>query len=556
MPKVLLEKVIRKHALENAIKYHGKANAGSVIGKVISEFQKEDKQKLIQKVLKAVKEVNELSLAEQLKEAEQHYPEILEKKEKTKEERILPELPNVNKKVVMRFAPYPSGPLHIGNARPAILNDEYCKKYNGKLLLIIDDTIGSEEKNIEPDAYKLIPEGLKWLKVDYDKNIIYKSDRLETYYKHAEELINKGGAYVCSCQSETLQEKRRNKEECAHRGQDIAMNLELWKAMFDAKEGSAALRLKTDMQHPNPAFRDRVLFRISDREHPRVGKRYRVWPMLEFSWAVDDYLLGITHVVRGKELMIESEMQRFIWNILGWKGPELLHTGLIQFKGVKLSKSKSKQEVKSGKYTGWDDPRTWSLQSLERRGFKPEAVRTFILSFGMNQTEITVPIETLHSENRKLINLEANRYFFVENMQKIKVDGVPKTLAKVEAPLHPEDGKRGKRALKIGNMFYIDDKLQPGKVYRLMHGFNFKDGKFLNQEVDPALEATLIHWLPADDDLVKIEVLMDDGSKTHGFGEPALRNVKEGQLVQFERKFFCRLDRKENDKMIFWFLHR
>src|SRR3989344_4583530 len=173
MPKVLLEKVIRKHALENAIKYHGKANAGSVIGKVISEFQKEDKQKLIQKVLKAVKEVNELSLAEQLKEAEQHYPEILEKKEKIKEERILPELPNVNKNVVMRFAPYPSGPLHIGNARPAILNDEYCKKYNGKLLLIIDDTIGSEEKNIEPDAYKLIPEGLKWLKVDYDKNIIY-----------------------------------------------------------------------------------------------------------------------------------------------------------------------------------------------------------------------------------------------------------------------------------------------------------------------------------------------------------------------------------------------
>ncbi len=556
MPKATLDKVIRKYALENAIKYQGKANAGSVIGKVISEFPEEDKQKLIQSVQEAVKEVNRIILAEQIKEAEKKYPEILKKKEKAKEERILHELPNVKGKVVMRFAPYPSGPLHIGNARPAILNDEYCKKYKGKLLLVIDDTIGSEEKDIEPDAYKLIPEGLKWLEINFDKKIIYKSDRLEIYYKHAEELISKEGAYVCSCTSETLQEKRKNKEECAHRSQTISMNLDLWKAMFNANEGSMALRLKTDMQHPNPAFRDRVLFRISDREHPRVKKRYRVWPMLEFSWAVDDYLLGITHVIRGKELMIESEMQKFIWNVLGWRGPELLHSGLIQFEGVKLSKSKSKQEVKSGKYIGWDDPRTWSLQSLERRGFKPEAVRKFILSFGMNQTEITVPIETLYSENRKLINLEANRYFLVEKMQKLKVEGIPKDFTITEAPLHPEDEKRGKRKLKIGKEFYIDDELQAEKAYRLMHGFNFKAGKFISHEVDPKLNAILIHWLAADDDLVKVEVLMENGSVAHGFGEPALRNVREGQLVQFERKIFCRCDKKEKDKMKFWFLHR
>ncbi|HII41290.1 MAG TPA: glutamate--tRNA ligase, partial [Thermoplasmata archaeon] len=73
----------------------------------------------------------------------------------------------------------------------------------------------------------------------------------------------------------------------------------IWKAMLDGEyeEGGAVLRLKTDIQDPNPAFRDRVLFRVSNREHPRVGTRYHVWPMLEFSWAVDDHLLGVTHVI-------------------------------------------------------------------------------------------------------------------------------------------------------------------------------------------------------------------------------------------------------------------
>ncbi len=556
MPKSVLSKHIRKYALENALHYQGKANPGSVLGKVIAEFPKENKQKLIEETQKIVAAVNQLTLAEQLQEAQQRYPELLEKREKVKEERILPALPNVKKKIVMRFAPYPSGPLHLGNARPAILNDEYCKKYKGKLLLVMDDTIGSEEKNIEDEAYSLIPEGLDWLQIRYDKKIVYKSDRLQIYYQYAEELIKKGAVYVCTCSPEVLRNKRAAGEECGCRSQTIAITEHAWKGMFTAAEGNAVLRLKTDMQHPNPAFRDRVLFRISDREHPRVGNKYRVWPLLEFSWAVDDYLLGITHVIRGKELMMESEMQRFLWDLFGWKGPELLHTGLLQFSGMKLSKSKSKQEVKSGIYTGWDDPRTWSLQSLARRGFKPEAIRTFILNFGMNQTEITVPIESLYSENRKLINAEANRYFFVEKMQKVTIAGIPKDLTSTQAPLHPEDEQRGKRTLQIGKEFYVDDTLQKGGVYRFMHGFNFKDGKFLSQGVDPALNATLIHWLPADDDLVKVEILMENGTKVHGFGEPSLQQVKEKKLVQFERKYFCRLDKKEKDKLVFWFAHR
>ncbi|MFH0936150.1 MAG: glutamate--tRNA ligase, partial [Candidatus Woesearchaeota archaeon] len=392
-----MEKVILKYALQNAIKYNGKANPGSVIGKVLSEIQVTDKNSLIKKVNEIISQVNKLTKDQQINKLYETAPELLQ--EKKVEEHELHDIPNIKDKIVLRLAPYPSGPLHIGNARTYILNDYYTKRYKGKLLLVIDDTIGSEEKDISKDAYSLIPEGLQWLDIHFDKNIIYKSDRLEIYYKYAEDIIKKDLAYVCECSQETLRENRSKGIACNCRSRSIEDNLELWQRMFSSKEGKYTLRIKTDISHPNPAFRDRVLFRISNREHPRTHKKYRVWPLLEFSWAIDDHLLNITHVIRGKELMMESEMEKFIWDIFGWEHLTLIHTGLLQLEGVKLSKSKSKKEVLSGKYFGWDDPRTWSLQSLKRRGILPEAIKKFCLSFGLNQNEVTVPIENLYHEN-------------------------------------------------------------------------------------------------------------------------------------------------------------
>ena len=106
-------------------------------------------------------------------------------------------------------------------------------------------------------------------------------------------------------------------------------------------------------------------------------------------------------------------MEKYIWDIFGWKHAELLYNGLLQLEGIKISKSKAQKEVKSGEYFGWDDPRTWSLQSLKRRGIRAEAIRTFLLQFGMNQNEVTAPIDGLYAENKKLIEKEANKYFFI-----------------------------------------------------------------------------------------------------------------------------------------------
>ncbi len=128
--------------------------------------------------------------------------------------------------------------------------------------------------------------------------------------------------------------------------------------------------------------------------------------MLEFSWAVDDIELGITHVLRGKDLVIEDRMQRYIWDLLGIQGPPFLHWGILRVREAKVAKSKSFREVKSGLYDGWADPRTWSLRSLDRRGISMGALRAFILSFGMSLADIEVPAETLYAENRKRIDAD------------------------------------------------------------------------------------------------------------------------------------------------------
>jgi glutamyl-tRNA synthetase len=549
-----MKEAILKYALQNAIKYNGKANQGAIIGKLIQDDPKvKDKLKdIVPEIKKVIKEIEKLSVDEQKAKLKDIAPELLEKKKKVQEHKI-PELPNAKKgNVVMRLAPYPSGPLHIGNAKPYIMNDELVKKYEGKLLLVMDDTIGSEEKTSTMEAYKLIPEGLDWLGIKYD-GILYKSDRVELYYKYAEELIQKDKAYVCKCNAEKMREYRRKAMVCECRRNTVQMNMDEWKKMFDEyKEGEAVLRIKTGMDHPNPAFRDRVLFRISDREHPRVGKKYRVWPLLEMSWAVDDHLLGITHILRGKELIMESMMEQFIWDIFAWEEPEIIYSGLLQIKGVKISKTKAKKEVESGEYIGWDDPRSWSLQSLKRRGIRPEAVRRFIVSLGLNKNEVTVPVENLYAENRKIVDKEANRYFFVAEPKVVKIEDAPEVVA--ELPLHPEDKERGVRKLKAKDVFYVPEDIKKGKVYRMMHLYNFKDKKYLSTDVDAKLKAKMIHWIPKGEE-VEAEVLMPDGTIVKGVAEKNVKDVKVDEVVQFERFGFVRFDKKEGNRYCFWYAH-
>jgi glutamyl-tRNA synthetase len=552
-------KILLKHTLLNAMQHDGKADVQAVLGKIISEDPKVRNKikKILPEIKKIVKEVNSLSLSEQKSKFEKLGLKV--EKKRVEEEKELPPLPNAKKykKIVMRMAPFPSGPLHIGNARMALLNDEYVKNYKGRLLLVIDDTIGSEAKIPTKEAYKLVREGLKWLGVKWHK-IIYKSDRMKLFYGWAEKLIKMGYAYVCECPKDVLRENRERGLECKCRKQNPKTNLKKWKKMLkgEYEKEQATVRLKTNMKHPNPAFRDRVLLRISDREHPRVGKKYHVWPMLEFSWAIDDHFLSVTHILRGKDLVMEDMMEEFIWNRLGWRHPEFIHHGMLRFEGLKLSKTQSRMLIEKKIYTGWDDPRTWSLQSLKRRGFLPEALRNFILSFGLSLNDVKVPVEILYSENRKLIDPKVNRYFAVIDPVQIKVVDAPK-VKKVRIHLHPDFPRRGFRDIPVNNNIFISredfDKFK-GKEIRLIGLCNVKLGKkaeYTGEQVKPEMQK--IQWVSEKN--VPIKVVMGDNSIVKCIGEPEVKKLKPNTELQLIRFGFCRVD-KTKPKLSMYFTHK
>ena len=427
----------------------------------------------------------------------------------------------------MRFAPFPSGPLHIGHARAIFLNDAYVRRHGGKFILAFDDTIGSEQKPLMAEAYDLIADGMEWLGVQVHERI-YKSDRMPAFYQTGDLLLARGGAYVCECAPVEL---RSNREK-------------------------GVVRIKTDMGHPNPAFRDRVLFRVSEREHPRVGSRYKVWPLLEFSWAVDDHLLGVTHVLRGKDLVMEDAMETAIWDFLGVQArPAFIHYGFLFFKEVDLSKSKLAKDVREGRLAGVDDPRTWSIQSLRRRGISPQALRTFILSFGMSLTDVEVSADNLYAENRKVIDPTANRFFFVPEPMKIEIEGLP-PIREVQAPVHPDFPERGTRALAVSDIAYVpsvDYYAFTRQEVRLKDFCNVildARAKFTSREVK---DVPKIQWVC---DGVPTRVLMPDGVVAEGLGERGLAAAKIGDVVQLERFGFARIDEVGEEGILANFAHR
>jgi len=555
----ITEEIIKAYALENATKHSGKASQGAVLAGLFAEgLEKSEIKNIMPTIQQVIKKINDLKPEQQQKEFEK----IKDKTSKREIRTGLKELENAKKgEVIMRLAPFPSGPLHIGNARNMIINDEYAKMYNGQLNLWFDDTIGSANKMIETEAYNLIQEGLDWLGISYNKKILYKSSRTKKYYEYAEELLKKGYMYVCHCPQKEMQELKAKGIACACRELPPIIQVKRWNEMFTAKMGSMTVRLKTSMTDPDPAFRDRVMFKISDIPHPKTDKKFRVYPSMEFSWGIDDHIFKSTHILRGTDHHMSTRVQDFIRNIFGWQNPESFYNGQLEISGVKISKSQGTKKIKEGKYIGWNDPRTWSLQSLRDRGFQPKAIRQFILSLGIKKANITTPIENLYNLNRTLLQ-KSPRFFFIENPTKIKISGCPHLTAKI--PNHP-NGTQGTREVKTTQEFLItqeDHDLMDNQEYRLMHLLNFKADKiglkpydFSFTSEEPTGKTKFLHWLPATPDNIKTEIRMPGGSIKKGLGEYNLEKLKVGDIIQFERFGFCRLHKKEKEKLEFWFAH-
>ncbi|MEX2719597.1 MAG: glutamate--tRNA ligase [Candidatus Sigynarchaeum springense] len=594
-----LKIIIRKSALINAAKYNGTAQAGSVLSAIMGEMKElRSKAKEIKPLVEeAVKEVNAMAIDRIMAELATFGINADELGPKRKEEKEgLPPLPDMEKTSghlpytpIFRMAPFPSGPLHIGNARMVVLNDEYAKMTNGKLILAFDDTIGAMKKKIEeedsgakyvlPEAYDMIREGLKWLGVKWHEEV-FKSDRLPIYYDYCKKLIEMGEAYACTCDATAFKAFKDAKKPCPHRDQAIEVALEEFQKMLDGtyEEGSAVIRLKSGIDLSDPALREPVIMRISDAEHPRVGTRYRVWPMLEFSWGLDDHLLGITHIIRGKDLFKEDFIEGHIWKLFGWKPAHILHYGIISTEKLgKLSKTYAREMIAKGEYVGWDDPRTWSLQSLDRRGIRPEPLRNVLLSQGLKLADVDFPASIMYAENQKIIDPISNRYFFVEEPVTVCITGIPGSMYKAEPlvnPLNPSLGKRtisitvkeGAKKLLVSASDVEKIKGLGGDVLvRLKDLFNITipggdvtKATFHSKDLDAARnqKAPVIQWVDSEPkNNVNVQILMPDGKIISGKGELNLQSVKAGDMLQFERFGFVKVQSVTKTKLHAWFTH-
>lgn len=540
-----MKREIERYVLDNAVKYNGKANLGAVVGHLFAKHPelKKDSKKSIKEIERIVRQVNKLKLKEQKERLKKLGKVVRKHVEKSK----LPKVKNT-KKVVVRFAPNPNGPVHIGHCRTVYWNYMLAKKYKGSFIVRFDDTDPKVKIPIK-EAYGWFKEDLKWLGLKPDKYVV-QSSRLNKYYKYAEELIKAGKAYVDTRDVNFMRGLLKRKEASEERDIPAKVQLSKWKKMFkDYKEGRAVLRIKTDLQHPNPAVRDWVAFRIIDNgKHPLV--KAKVWPTLNFASAIDDHELKVTHIIRGIDLSISDVRQKFIYNYFGWTYPETIYHGKLLVEGIKSS-SQARLMIEEKKFSGWDDVRLGTIKSLRRKGFQPEAIKKFLDSTGLTRSDSKVSLDKLAALNKDFIDEKTKRYFFVQNPKKIKIKDAPKL--KIKAPLHPEK-KLGHRHFETKNEFYISDKLKKGKKYRFMHLFNFKDKKFISKDLDLKLKATLIHWLPVSRGNIRVEILMNDGKIVKGLGENNLKNVKIGDVIQFERFGFVRLEKKDK-KYLFVYCH-
>lgn len=563
-------------ALENASSFGGKANSKALLGKCIGKFSdmKSDMGHYMSLIENICNQVNSLSIEEQKEKLSKLNPDFgkkPEKKEKKSNSELI-DLPNHKGVFVGRFAPAPSGYLHIGHLRNLVFNYEYKKKYGGKFIVRFEDT---NPEKIAKENYDKILEDINWLTEDGVDEIYYQSERMSTYYKYLRQLVELSKAYVCECDPEVSKSYNDSSEACPHRGLDVSKQVEMYEKFFNGgyNDGDAVLKFKGDLENKNPALRDFSIARINSQEHARVGTKYTLWPMYNFAVSIDDSLMGVNYIIRGKDAEIGGVRQDMVKDALNLQKSPYFHFGMLNFEDIELGKTPIKEKIQAGVYTGWDDPRVPTIVSFRRRGFKAKAFRDMYVAMGISKRDMKMTeaeyFKQINFFNKQILEKEADRYFFVHNPKKVHIKNISDFSEKeILLAKHPEDKSKGSRHFKVESDYLIDgidfDNIDVNDMIRLMHFGNFKvvekEGdklnlEFVSKEYDKSLSLKRnIHFVPASGE--KVEIVMQDNSHLKGVCED-LDNIKEGISVQFERFGFVKYDSKneEGDK-VFYFTHR
>uniref|UniRef100_A0A8C0ERS0 Bifunctional glutamate/proline--tRNA ligase n=1 Tax=Bubo bubo TaxID=30461 RepID=A0A8C0ERS0_BUBBB len=488
-------------------------------------------------------------------------------------------------KVIVRFPPEASGYLHIGHAKAALLNQHYQVNFKGKLIMRFDDTNPEKEKE---DFEKVILEDVAMLHIKPDQ-FTYTSDHFETIMKYAEKLIQEGKAYVDDTPAEQMKAEREQRMESKHRNNCVNKNLQMWEEMKKGTEygQTCCLRAKIDMSSNNGCMRDPTLYRCKNQPHPRTGSTYKVYPTYDFACPIVDSIEGVTHALRTTEYHDRDEQFYWIIEALGIRKPYIWEYSRLNLNNTVLSKRKLTWFVNEGLVDGWDDPRFPTVRGVLRRGMTVEGLKQFIAAQGSSRSVVNMEWDKIWSFNKKLraickkvIDPVAPRYTALLKDAVVPVN-IPEAQEEMkEVAKHPKNADVGLKPVWYGSRVLIEgadaETLTEGEVVTFINWGNIiitklnrnSNGKIvsidakLNLENKDFKKTTKITWLAETprapfiptvcvnyEHLITKPVLGKDedfkqyinqNSKQEELmlGDPCLRELKKGDIIQLQRRGF------------------
>ncbi len=376
-----------------------------------------------------------------------------------------------------RFPPEPNGYLHIGHAKAICIDFGLADEFGGKTNLRFDDTNPEKEEQEYVDS---IQADVRWLGFQWER-LCYASDYFPQLYEWALQLIKAGKAYVDDLTADQIRQHRGTLTEpgadSPWRNRTVEENLDLFARMKQGEfpDGSRVLRAKIDMASPNLNMRDPVMYRILHATHHRTGDQWCIYPMYDYAHGQSDSIERVTHSMCTLEFADHQPLYRWYIEHLGIFPSQQIEFDRLNITYTLLSKRKLIQLVQEKRVHGWDDPRMPTLSGLRRRGFTPEAIRTFVAASGVSRTNGSTDIEMLEHFQRDDLNHRARRAMAVLHPLKLVIDNYPEAKQEfVEVANNPEDPSAGTRQVPFSGEVFIDQddfrEVPPPKYYRLSPG--------------------------------------------------------------------------------------
>ena len=390
-------------------------------------------------------------------------------------------------RVHTRFPPEPNGYLHIGHAKAIAIDFGIAEDFGGLCNLRYDDTNPVKE---ETEYVEAIKKDIRWLGYDWGDREFYTSDYFDQLYEWAVLLIKKGKAYVDSLSPEEIKEYRGGfgepGKESPFRNRSVEENLDLFERMRAGEfaDGTHVLRAKIDMASGNMNLRDPVMYRILHAEHHRTGDKWCIYPMYDWAHGQSDSIEGITHSLCTQEYEDHRPLYDWFLDELEIYHPRQIEFAPLNLTYTVLSKRNLLKLVREGHVRGWDDPRMPTLSGMRRRGYTPEAIRTFMQRIGIAKTESVVDIALLEHCLREDLNKRARRVMAVLRPLRVVITNYPEgQVEEVEAINNPEVPEAGTRKLPFSRVLYVEQddfrqdpprkwfRLAPGREVRLKHAY-------------------------------------------------------------------------------------